>query len=70
MHKGWHLVVTALIAPVAIFGEMTVVVGGGAVAPVGPLPAPEDEQAVGPAWEGTVQVSAVAFAQAAAVVAT
>jgi hypothetical protein len=27
--KGWHLVVTALIAPVAIFGEMTVVVGGG-----------------------------------------
>ena len=65
--------VTALIAPVAIFGEMTVVVGGGrwwSVVVGGPLLAPEDEQAVGPAWEGTVQVSAVASAQAAAVVAT
>ena len=44
-------------------GGGAVVVGGGAVAPVGPLLAPEDEQAVGPAGEGAVQVPAVAFAQ-------
>ena len=43
-------------------GEVAQVVGGGDVAPVGLLLAPVDEQAVGPAGEGTVQVHAVAFA--------